>query len=75
MAETTEKSGVYAVSWRWRSEPLLARHWAYYLSSDEMEASMVRADDTATPIVIRSAGWLSVDDMLDSSDPANRRSA
>lgn len=64
MAETTRRYGVYALSWRFSSEPRLTRHWAYYLSSDEMEAAMARADDDGDPIVISSAGWLSVDDML-----------
>jgi hypothetical protein len=40
----------------------VARHWAYYLTSDEMEAAVARSRAEGT--VIRSAGWLSVDDML-----------
>lgn len=64
MAEPNETCGVYALSWRSRSEPQSARHWAYYLSSDEMQAAMAGEDDEGAPIVIRSAGWLSVDDML-----------
>lgn len=70
MADSNERCGVYALSWRWEGEPQLTRHWAYYLSSQELQAAMARADGHGTPIVIRSAGWLSVDDMLDLSDPA-----
>jgi hypothetical protein len=57
-------TGVYAVSWRFSSEPQLARHWAYYLSSDEMKTAMARADQEDAPIVVRSACWLPVDTML-----------
>jgi hypothetical protein len=64
VAEATETCGVYTVSWRSRSEPQLACHWTYCLSSDEMQAAMTQTDDEGAPIVIRSAGWLSVDDML-----------
>jgi hypothetical protein len=64
MAETNRMSGVYALSWRFVNEPRVARHWAYYLTSDEMDAAVARRGDEGTPIVIRSAGWLSVDDML-----------
>lgn len=64
MAETTGSGGVYALSWRFKNEPPLARHWVYYLSSDDMEIAMARAHDEDAPIVIWSAGWLSVDVML-----------
>ena len=33
-------------------------------------SAMARAEANGAPIVIRSAGWLSVDDMLDMSSPA-----
>jgi hypothetical protein len=69
MAEKTDTCGVYAVSWRREDEPQLTRHWAYYLSSGDMKAALAGADGVGAPIVIRSAGWLSVDDMLDSSSP------
>jgi hypothetical protein len=62
VAETSGKYGVYAMSWRFATEPQLARHWAYYLTSGEMEAAVARSRDVGT--VIRSAGWLSVDDMV-----------
>jgi hypothetical protein len=64
MTDKAERSGVYAVCWRWRSEPRVARHWAYYLSSDEMEAAVARADGEDAAIVVKSAGWLPIDDML-----------
>jgi len=70
MADTTNECGVYALSWRRRDEPRLARHWTYYLSSAEMQSAMARAQAAGAPIVIRSAGWLSVDEMLDLSNPA-----
>ena len=62
MAENSRKSGVYALSWRFATEPQVARHWAYYLRSDDMEAVVTRSRDEGT--VIRSAAWLSVDEML-----------
>jgi hypothetical protein len=62
VAETSRKYGVYALSWRFANEPQLARHWACYLTSDEMEAAVARSPDEGT--VIRSAGWPSVNDML-----------
>ena len=64
MAETTETCGVYTLSWRSRGEPRLACHWTYCLSSDEMRAAMAQTDEEGAPIVIRSTGRLSVDDML-----------
>ena len=64
MAETTGMVGVYALSWRFSSEPQSARHWAYYLSTDEMETGMARTDQEGAPIVIRSTGWLPINDML-----------
>jgi hypothetical protein len=73
MADNTNKCGVYALSWRRRDEPQLARHWAYYLSSEEMQSATVRAKANGAPIVIMSAGWLSIDDMLDLSNPAYNR--
>ena len=53
MAENSRKSGVYALSWRFATEPQVARHWAYYLTSDEMEAAVARSRAEGT--VIRSA--------------------
>ncbi|MCW2686114.1 MAG: hypothetical protein JWR37_1004 [Mycobacterium sp.] len=73
MTETPDTCGVYALSWRWKGEPHLTRHWAYYLTPEQMEAAMAGADATGTPMVIRSAGWLSVDDMLDLSNPVFNR--
>jgi hypothetical protein len=64
MVETIKMSGVYALSWRFVNEPHVARHWAYYLTSVEMDAAVARRRDEGTPIVIRSADWLSVDDMM-----------
>ena len=61
VAENIRKYGVYALSWRFANEPLSARHWAYFLTSDETEAAVARSRDQGT--VIRSAGWPSVDDM------------
>jgi hypothetical protein len=62
VAEIIRKYGVYALSWRFANEPLSARHRAYFLASDEMEAAVARSRDEGT--VINSAGWLSIDDML-----------
>ena len=62
VAENSRKTGVYALSWRFATEPQVARRWAYYLTSDEMEAAVARSRAEGT--VITSAGWLSVDDML-----------
>ena len=70
MADTINACGVYALSYRRHDEPPMARHWAYYLSAARMESAMARAKANGAPIVIRSAGWLSVDDMLDMSNPA-----
>ena len=71
MADTTTKSGIYAFqAWRRIDEPTSARHWAYYLSPESMASAMAPDDDAGTSIVIRSAGWLSMDDMLDLSSPA-----
>ncbi len=70
MTDKINTCGVYALSWRRRDEPPMARHWAYYLSAAQMESVMARAKVNGAPIVIRSAGWLSVDDMLDMSNPA-----
>ncbi len=67
---TTNPCGVYALSYRRHDEPPMARHWAYYLSAARMRSAMARAKANGAPIVIRSAGWLSVDDMLDMSSPA-----
>ena len=69
-AETTAKSGVYALAWRRIDEPKSARHWGYYLSPESMASAMAPDGDEGTSIVIRSAGWLSMDDMLDLSNPA-----
>ena len=70
MADTINPCGVYAFSYRRHDEPPMARHWAYYLSAARMRSAMARAKANGAPIVIRSAGWLSVDDMLDMSSPA-----
>ena len=70
MTDTTAKAGVYALAWRRIDEPKSARHWAYYLSPESMASAMAPDGDDGTSIVIRSAGWLSMDDMLDLSSPA-----
>ena len=62
MAEISRKYGVYALSWRYANEPQLARHWAYYLTSDDVEAAVARSRDEGR--VIMSTGWLSVNEML-----------
>jgi hypothetical protein len=62
VADPSRNHGVYALSWRFANEPPLTRHWAYYLTSEEMEAALARSRDEGT--VITSTGWLSVDDML-----------
>ena len=69
MADTT-KSGVYTLAWRRIDEPTSARHWGYYLSPESMASAMAPDGDEGTSIVIMSAGWLSMDDMLDLSSPA-----
>jgi len=70
MDDSTNTCGVYAVSWRRNTEPPMTRHWAYHLSAKEMESAMARATAYSAPIVIKSAGWLSIDDMFDLSTPA-----
>ena len=70
MADTINACGVYAR----RTAGMTNRQWRgtgrTTLSAARMESAMARARANGAPIVIRSAGWLSVDDMFDMSNPA-----
>ena len=50
VADPSRNHGVYALSWRFANEPPLTRHWAYYLTSEEMEAALWEAIGRLAPL-------------------------